>query len=332
MYLSTNNGRIDVFDALKGVAIILMIVNHVKLDGSFLFRFIGVFHMPLFFILSGYLYKNRSMADMIHRNVKKILLPYLVTCLILWLLKVVFEGNYIWGLSIIYGNSRPLPSSVLEMIKVGPLWFLTAFFCSMIYVKILLCIESKLIRWIVISVVFALSVVFVQKTGILFPFGMTTGLGGTIFVLAGMELKENPQLFFNKKALYLGLLLWLICICIGGLSMAAHKYKLSLLHVVGGVYGTYICYKIVCQLRCDSVFYRFLCYVGKNSLVILCIHTLDRVLKITFEISNYILGYAKTDFLHWQLEIALKFLFVLIIFSILRQIPILRKVYSIQKE
>ena len=327
--MSVKEGRISIFDALKGMAIILMIINHVRLDGSLLWKLIGVFHMPLFFILSGYLYKTRSMTDMLHRNVKKILLPYLVTCLVLWLLKCAFFREYSWGLSILYGNSRPLPS--FEMIKVGPLWFLTAFFCSMIYVNILLRIESKLYRWMVISAVFALSVVVVQKTGILLPFGMTTGLGGAIFILAGMELKENPQIFFNKKYLYWGLLLWLVCICIGRCSMAAHTYKLNLIQIVGGIYGTYVCFRIVHQLRQDSFLYRSLCYVGKYSLSILCIHTFDRVLKITYGISNHILGYVNQDFLHWQLEIVLKILFVIVLFLLFRQVPVLRKIYSINR-
>ena len=177
--MNATNGRIQIFDALKGVAIILMIVNHVKLDGSFLWRFIGVFHMPLFFILSGYLYKNRSMYDMLCRNTKKILLPYFVTCLAIWLLKCVFYSDYTWGFSIIYGNSRPLPT--YGMFKVGPLWFLTAFFCSMIYINLLLRIKSKLYKWIIVSVLFAFSVVVVQNTGCLLPFGMTTALGGGDF-------------------------------------------------------------------------------------------------------------------------------------------------------
>ena len=327
--MNATNGRIQIFDALKGVAIILMIVNHVKLDGSFLWRFIGVFHMPLFFILSGYLYKNRSMYDMLCRNTKKILLPYFVTCLAIWLLKCVFYSDYTWGFSIIYGNSRPLPT--YGMFKVGPLWFLTAFFCSMIYINLLLRIKSKLYKWIIVSVLFAFSVVVVQNTGCLLPFGMTTALGGAIFILIGMELKEWPQLFFNKKILYFGLFLWLICVCIGKCSMAYHIYKLNLIQVIGGLYGTYVCYKILGQLRQDSLSYRILCYVGVNSLSCLCIHSIDRVLQITYRMTNYILGYTSTDVLHWQLEVVLKLCFVIIVFYFFRQIPFLRKVYSINK-
>ncbi len=37
------------------------------------------FHMPLFFIISGYLYKERPIMDIIRRNTKKVLVPYIVT-------------------------------------------------------------------------------------------------------------------------------------------------------------------------------------------------------------------------------------------------------------
>ena len=35
--------------------------------------------MPLFFIISGYLYKERPIMDIIRRNTKKVLVPYIVT-------------------------------------------------------------------------------------------------------------------------------------------------------------------------------------------------------------------------------------------------------------
>ena len=166
--------RIPVFDALKGAAILLMIINHVRLDGAWIGRFVDVFHMPLFFLISGYLFKPRSVKETAIKNLSKILVPYLLTCMVIWILMCVVKGDYQWGLSILWGNSRPFA----EHYSVGPLWFLTAFFCAMIYANLLLKIEKKSIRWAVILSVFAASALLVRLKGVMLPFGLTTGGGG----------------------------------------------------------------------------------------------------------------------------------------------------------
>ena len=53
-------------DYIKGIGIILMIIGHS--DFAFLYdgllrHFIYSFHMPLFFLCSGYLYKRRDVSD-----------------------------------------------------------------------------------------------------------------------------------------------------------------------------------------------------------------------------------------------------------------------------
>ena len=46
--------RIEWIDVSKGITIILMMIGHYVPYGSQVRNFIFAFHMPLFFILSGY--------------------------------------------------------------------------------------------------------------------------------------------------------------------------------------------------------------------------------------------------------------------------------------
>lgn len=54
------NRRIESFDVLKGIAILMVVMGHVitygvyRIDSSVVFRLIGTVHMPLFFFISGY--------------------------------------------------------------------------------------------------------------------------------------------------------------------------------------------------------------------------------------------------------------------------------------
>lgn len=63
MQKSIQNNRLQWIDISKGVAIILVVLGHTGLkSGSALYlnTFIYSFHLPLFFILSGYLFKDYS--------------------------------------------------------------------------------------------------------------------------------------------------------------------------------------------------------------------------------------------------------------------------------
>lgn len=51
--------RVEYIDILKGIGIILMIMGHIGFSGIFDF-YIHAFNMPLFFFVSGYLYKTKT--------------------------------------------------------------------------------------------------------------------------------------------------------------------------------------------------------------------------------------------------------------------------------
>ena len=65
-------------DALKGLGILLMVIGHSNLPFN-LRGLIFVFHMPLFFIVSGYLYKERSYAEILNKQIARIMVPFLFT-------------------------------------------------------------------------------------------------------------------------------------------------------------------------------------------------------------------------------------------------------------
>ena len=49
--------RIDYMDILKALAIIAVVIGHCDSPHP-LYNFIYLYHMPLFFFISGYFYKN----------------------------------------------------------------------------------------------------------------------------------------------------------------------------------------------------------------------------------------------------------------------------------
>ncbi|MDR1896636.1 MAG: acyltransferase family protein [Prevotellaceae bacterium] len=85
-----NKKRENIFDIMKGVGIILMIIGHGPIP-LLLRNFIFSFHMPLFFIISGFFFKPRLYYTFFN-DFKRLILPYLFVCSLLILHGIVKDG------------------------------------------------------------------------------------------------------------------------------------------------------------------------------------------------------------------------------------------------
>ncbi|MBQ8076749.1 MAG: acyltransferase family protein, partial [Eubacterium sp.] len=74
--------RLDYIDIAKGFVIFLCVLGHAVHFGGLTFRFIFLFHMPFFFIISGWCKaifdKQKTFLTMIKNNTIKLLLPSLI--------------------------------------------------------------------------------------------------------------------------------------------------------------------------------------------------------------------------------------------------------------
>lgn len=65
-------------DWAKALGILLVVMGHSSYASSDVTRFIFVIHMPLFFFISGYLFKTtRSWREISTSNIKTLLVPYI---------------------------------------------------------------------------------------------------------------------------------------------------------------------------------------------------------------------------------------------------------------
>ena len=89
--------REPVFDVMKGIGIILMLVGHVP-STDWLYHFIYSFHMPLFFLIAGaFANLEESVKDTVVKGAKRLLLPVLVTMALIIALSPLYyfiDGNF----------------------------------------------------------------------------------------------------------------------------------------------------------------------------------------------------------------------------------------------
>lgn len=96
--VNTKKTRDPKVDVMKGILIILVVIGHSHLGKDWIVRlpsFISLFHMPCFFMISGYLFSfNRSgwgdLIGYVKRKIKALWVPYFLMTVIFILLNNIF--------------------------------------------------------------------------------------------------------------------------------------------------------------------------------------------------------------------------------------------------
>lgn len=128
-------------DITKTIGIFLVIFAHTLNVDVLTFRFIYTFHMPLFFILSGFLYNSQkyqlmSFKEFSKYKLTKYIRPYFIYISIFYIIYIVIINFFEFGLTDEYylqAGKKFLGSiysfgSQEYMPRCSPLWFLTFLF------------------------------------------------------------------------------------------------------------------------------------------------------------------------------------------------------------
>lgn len=157
------------------------------------------FHVPLFFLISGYLFriKENSFGEFLKNSVKSLLIPYvffnIISSPILWKLQahdVWMTGMYEFFICKSHAWA-------------GPAWFLVALFNIRLLAYWLLKIRGT---WLRVGVIVLLSIIPIVISNQLY-FGGSSAMVGLNFFMVGYFLKRkdaiNKYLSLNAWALYL---------------------------------------------------------------------------------------------------------------------------------
>lgn len=276
------NSRFDFIDLLKGLGIFLVVWGHTMTPRSV---FIYSFHMPLFFFISGYLYRNKPFREFLLGKFKRLLVPYALVTILSWLFYLV--------VIVIQGNSEQLTQHLPKIASLftgsarnggnDSIWFLTCLFVVSIlfwlcqnYLK-----DDKKIA--LVSLSGSLIGYLLGAAEIELPFKADVALSGLVFYFGGYLTRIRNRLAgfdkLNKPTLI---------ILIAG-SLAAQFFLARLNVALTGIpkvsmfsnnLGDYFLFYITAALGIVASFafgYRIRIipgfnFLGKHSLLILSTH------------------------------------------------------------
>lgn len=138
---------------VKALGIILMVLGHVLSSDMLVRRAILTFHMPLFFLMSGYCFKEKYLDDakqFVMRKIKGIYMPYVLFALPFLALHNVFchwhlyESTWLYGWKDFAWNAgRIVTRMSMNEGLLGTFWFLKELFWG----NLIFYATVKLVKW-----------------------------------------------------------------------------------------------------------------------------------------------------------------------------------------
>lgn len=177
--------RVLWIDILKGIGILAVVWGHFTSD-----RFVCVFHMPLFFIVSGFLQKPRDTWKCLRYSFLRLMVPYFAFLLMLFLLESLRCGYPLQPYLLLWGGK-----SLTGIF--GVFWFITVLFLSKNLFNVFLR-RNWLAPWIFLF--FAALAYVVEYTGIQLVWGAEIVPAALFFLWVG----NRSALLFSRFLRWLG--------------------------------------------------------------------------------------------------------------------------------
>ena len=278
--------RLEFVDIAKGIGIMIVCFGHSGAE-DVVISWIGGFIVPLFFILSGYMYKDKGIPvgkDLYNKG-KKLLKPYFFFSVVLLLIYKRFAWNDIVG--VFYSRyclyTYHAPDNIFFMKATNsPMWFLTAMFATFPLFYIIMKNE-KYIKWIVLS--YLLITWGCTFLPILLPWSLDVAFIMAIFMYIGVLFRRQENLLNKPSYIY-----WLIiaaflilCKVNGEPNPSVRELGNSLLlYMITGVLGS-ISMMWICKHLEGKPLSGLLADIGRHTLVIFCLqififHQINRVI------------------------------------------------------
>lgn len=265
--------RLEYLDILRGFGIIFIVAGHVIDNNSIPVKWLYSFHVPMFFFAAGAVYSKRALLYDIKRRVSTVVIPYFAFGAVELIYWQLLERRF-------RPTNQSFPDALLGLLcgqfnKLdfnSHLWFLPCFFITVVFYNILTNIGGK---WTAFGVSAAMSVIgeifdmpeLFWGLNRVFKYIGFYALGNAAAELKTAE-RIRPQstlLKISEATLFVTTSVTLVYL---GLTDGAMRYVTGII----GIGGIFIISLIIGK-------YRPLEYIGRITLVILCVHgTVYRVL------------------------------------------------------
>lgn len=278
------NTRIEWLDIAKGLGVLLVVIGHFwyKCPFPMINQIIYSFHMPMFFILSGFVYKNGILdfGLFVITKTKRLLVPTFFFFLLgAGFLFLFSENSYITILIQFLFLKGKCPFN-------APCWYFITLF-QLLIISYFLHLDklSFLHKSFIIIISFILGFA-VYEFNIFIPFGLNRTIISLVFFCIGSmfgKAHREGKTFSNPSlnVLTIGcLVFWILCGVI--LNGKVSFYSMSLgnyfYFIIAGICGSMLFIELSKQLQKAKIIKSFLIKTANNSILIIGTHYFVRTI------------------------------------------------------
>ncbi|MDU6533812.1 MAG: acyltransferase family protein [Intestinibacter bartlettii] len=280
-----NAKRLDYLDYTKGFGILLVIIGHIFNSDTIIKTWIYSFHMPLFFIISGCLFKigEINIRETFKKKIKHLIIPYILFSCLMILLKLLIYRH-------ITGEIKSYILYFVTGTGFDALWFLLCLFITeILYCIINKYIKNKIVLNIIICILFFIglygkdiysNLILVTIYRSFIALGFFT-IGSYTF-----DYVKNNNISYVAIIILVAILTVLAvnnkCVDLWGL-----RFNNKILYIICSIIGSYFSIFLFKRIATIREF-KLLEYFGRNSLIIMATHQIileffNKILNISFD-------------------------------------------------
>lgn len=319
--------RDKLIDVAKGLGIVLVMFGHTHHGACS--HFVYLFHMPLFFFLSGAtLVYSKSKEVNVWKKAKALLLPYLVFSLLSfgywWQIESKFRPAHLT--SVFSGKLGELPMPTQQFLNIFTalcsydtflynvaLWFLPCFFISIVCYLCIRKFGGNIYSPICYAVLAGIAFIVNSRYPSLF-WNLNTAMIALPLIWTGEKFYNTLRDSCVKKSC-----IWLvlsgilagsiICIFDPSVNMMGHQF---------GVWWQFYIVSlslIVAFILCCKMFVsiKFIHWLGKNSIIIMCAH--EPLKRLIIKVFSMAIG-QETETIRQSLPISIVITLIIILLMI----------------
>lgn len=284
--------RIAWVDIAKGFTILTVIWSHALTFGSLPRNLIFCFHMPLFFILSGFTLKPaKDFEDLVNRTKKdfaRLILPVIFILIATGILNVLLNGLsaqsefYNFFYKLFWANGIAIEDGMPAM---GMPWFLVSLFLAKFLIRIFSLIFTN--GFELVSFLCGFIGMMLGLKHIWLPLNLDMMLVCMMFVAGGMLACNHLQILQKYKTLIFILSAFFVYqMLLNGqyIEFAGHSYTVAT--IIEGFAASYIVCALCRAMETNSIVHKIFCFIGVNTMPIFLTHHLDWFLAFLYISDN----------------------------------------------
>ncbi|OGG21204.1 hypothetical protein A3D03_04775 [Candidatus Gottesmanbacteria bacterium RIFCSPHIGHO2_02_FULL_40_13] len=274
------NKRIGWIDIARGVGVLSIIFSHTGYLplSAYLTPVIHTFMIPVFLFIGGYLFQpGANFLSFAKNKINKLLGAYVIFFLISSIIWFFIRSGYSSSILDIPYQTL-LTGFVLgkgTMIN-GPLWFLTAYFSSLILVRSIYYWGEKRnrVNKLLLAFFFILLFLILKKETIFTPFSYDLVLLFSGYLLLGRLLYIYRKRLFTARFLLLTIIIFILGVFRNGeTNIYSRVIHNPVLFIINSLSGSFLVLYFSQTLeKIFNKYLKFIKYTGRNSLVFFSIH------------------------------------------------------------